>query len=86
MEDVHKVGGTPAVMKYLLSEGLLQGDLPTVTGKTIAQNLAPCPELLPGQKVRATRRAAPHPGKTPPLPRRTATALTPPSLPSRVRR
>ncbi|KAG8462834.1 hypothetical protein KFE25_001607 [Diacronema lutheri] len=51
MEDVHKIGGTPAVMKYLLAEGLLEGDLPTVTGKTIKENLAPCPELAPGQKV-----------------------------------
>ena len=40
MEDVHGVGGTPAVMKYLLDKGLLHGDCKTVTGKTIAENLA----------------------------------------------
>ncbi len=39
MEDVHDIGGTPAVMKYLLQEGLLQGDCLTVTGKTVAENL-----------------------------------------------
>ncbi len=40
MEDVHNIGGTPAVMKYLLNEGLLNGDCLTVTGQTIAENLA----------------------------------------------
>ncbi len=40
MEDVHGVGGTPAVMKYLLEKGLLHGDCLTVTGKTLAENLA----------------------------------------------
>jgi len=40
MEDVHGVGGTPAVMKYLLEKGLLHGDCMTITGKTIAENLA----------------------------------------------
>ncbi|MHB1107083.1 MAG: dihydroxy-acid dehydratase [Lutibacter sp.] len=40
MEDVHGVGGTPAVMKYLMDKGLLHGDCKTVTGKTIAENLA----------------------------------------------
>lgn len=39
MEDVHRVGGTPAVMKYLLEQGLLHGDCMTVTGKTLADNL-----------------------------------------------
>ncbi|HRK52794.1 MAG TPA: dihydroxy-acid dehydratase [Cyclobacteriaceae bacterium] len=39
MEDLHKTGGTPMVMKYLLDKGLLQGDCLTVTGKTIAENL-----------------------------------------------
>jgi len=39
MEDVHDVGGTPAVMKYLLEQGLLHGDCLTVTGKTLADNL-----------------------------------------------
>lgn len=40
MEDVHGVGGTPAVMKYLLEKGLLHGECMTVTGKTLAENLA----------------------------------------------
>jgi dihydroxy-acid dehydratase len=40
MEDVHEIGGVPAVMKHLLNEGLLHGDCLTVTGKTLAENLA----------------------------------------------
>lgn len=40
MEDVHGIGGTPAVMKYLLEKGFLHGDCMTVTGKTLAENLA----------------------------------------------
>jgi dihydroxy-acid dehydratase len=39
MEDVHHIGGTPAVMKYLLDNGYLHGDCLTVTGKTLAENL-----------------------------------------------
>lgn len=39
MEDVHQIGGTPAVMKYLLEKGFLHGDCLTVTGKTLAENL-----------------------------------------------
>ena len=42
MEDVHGVGGTPAIMKYLLDNGYLHGDCMTVTGKTLAENLAEC--------------------------------------------
>ena len=51
MEDVHQVGGTPAVMKYLLEKGLLHGDCLTVTGKTLAENLQNVPSLLTGQEV-----------------------------------
>ena len=51
MEDLHNVGGTPAVMKYLLQEGLLNGDCMTVTGKTVAENLADLPGLQAGQDV-----------------------------------
>ena len=40
MEDVHGIGGTPAVMKYLLENGYMHGDCMTVTGKTLAENLA----------------------------------------------
>ncbi len=50
-EDLHKVGGTPAVMKYLLEKGLLDGSCLTVTGKTLAENLAELPGLTAGQKV-----------------------------------
>ena len=39
MEDLHEVGGVPAVMKYLLSKGLLNGNCITVTGHTIEENL-----------------------------------------------
>ena len=45
MEDLHNVGGVPAVMKYLLSKGWLHGDCMTVTGKTIAENLESIPAL-----------------------------------------
>jgi len=45
MEDLHNVGGVPAVMKYLLSKGMLHGDCLTVTGKTVAENLASAPDL-----------------------------------------
>lgn len=51
MNDLHQVGGVSAVMKYLLQEGLLHGDCLTVTGKTIAENLADSPDLKEGQKV-----------------------------------
>ena len=51
MEDLHKVGGTPAVMKYLLEKGFLHGDCLTVTGKTMAQNLERLPGLQSGQQV-----------------------------------
>jgi len=50
-EELHQVGGTPAVMKLLLAEGLLNGDCLTVTGKTIAENLAELPGLSEGQEV-----------------------------------
>lgn len=45
MQDLHQYGGVPAVMKYLLSKGLLYGDCLTVTGKTLAENLAEVPDL-----------------------------------------
>lgn len=50
-EDLHKIGGTPAVMKYLLKEGLMNGDCLTVTGKTLAENCAEVPDLTEGQDV-----------------------------------
>ena len=51
MEDLHNVGGTPTVMKYLLEKGLLHGDCLTVTGKTIEENLKDVPCLTEGQNV-----------------------------------
>ena len=51
MEDLHKIGGVPGVMKYLLKEGMLHGDCMTVTGKTIAENLADLPDLSAGQDL-----------------------------------
>lgn len=51
MEDLHTVGGIPAVMKYLLKEGLLNGACLTVTGKTLKENLDNVPDLQEGQEV-----------------------------------
>jgi dihydroxy-acid dehydratase len=45
MQDLHEHGGLPSVMKYLLQKGLLHGDCLTVTGKTLAENLASVPDL-----------------------------------------
>jgi dihydroxy-acid dehydratase len=61
-EDLHSVGGTPALMKYLLERGFLHGDCLTVTGKTLAENLADVPSLTAGQQVI-------HPIETPVNPR-----------------
>ena len=49
--DLHKAGGIPAVMKQLLKAGLLHGDCITITGKTVAENLADVPDLSPEQEV-----------------------------------
>jgi len=51
MEDLHNVGGTPAVMKYMVENGMLHGDCLTVTGKTIAENLAELPGFQLGQEI-----------------------------------
>ena len=51
MEDLHHVGGTPAVMKYMLKENFLDGSCLTVTGKSLEENLANAPELKAGQRV-----------------------------------
>jgi dihydroxy-acid dehydratase len=51
MEDVHDIGGIPAVLKYLLKKGLLHGDCLTVTGKTLAENLLEVDNLSEGQDV-----------------------------------
>ena len=51
MEDLHTIGGTPAVLKYLLEKGLIDGSCMTVTGKTLAENLKDLPGLKEGQKI-----------------------------------
>ena len=51
MEDVHLVGGIPAVIKFMLDNNMLHGDCLTVTGKTLAENMADVPSLKEGQKV-----------------------------------
>jgi dihydroxy-acid dehydratase len=51
MEDLHRAGGTPAVMKFMLDNGMLHGDCLTITGKTVAENLAELPALKEGQNI-----------------------------------
>ena len=51
MENVHEVGGIPAVLKFMLENDMLHGDCLTVTGKTLAENLKDVPSLMDGQKV-----------------------------------
>ncbi len=49
--DLHRAGGIPALMKEMLKHGLLHGDCMTITGKTVAENLADVPDLDPNQDV-----------------------------------
>ena len=58
MEDLYAVGGVPAVQRRLLEAGLLHGDCLTVTGKTLAENLADLPDLAAGQSHRLPDRQA----------------------------
>ncbi len=51
MEDLHRAGGTPALFRYLLEQGALNGDCITVTGKTLAENVVDLPGLVAGQQV-----------------------------------
>ena len=51
MEDLHEAGGIPGVLKYLLQKGLIHGDCLTVTGKTLAENLANVKDLNADQQV-----------------------------------
>jgi dihydroxy-acid dehydratase len=51
MEDLHRVGGIPAVVKMLLAEGLINGDCLTVTGKTVRENVKDLPGLAEGQPI-----------------------------------
>ncbi|CAF1383664.1 unnamed protein product [Adineta steineri] len=61
MADLHSIGGTPAVLKYLLSLGRIHGDIMTVTGKTLAENLAECQDLgfIEGRPSTVRRGAGP---------------------------
>jgi dihydroxy-acid dehydratase len=62
MEDVHEIGGIPAVMKYLMQQGLIDGSCVTVTGKTVAENLELVPSLPHEQEVikRLENPVSPH--------------------------
>ena len=51
MEDLHEAGGIPAVMKFMLERDMLHGDCLTVTGRTVAENLAEVPGLKEGQEI-----------------------------------
>ncbi|KAI1378473.1 dihydroxy-acid dehydratase [Hypoxylon crocopeplum] len=51
MEDLYKIGGTPSVLKMLIAAGLINGNVPTVTGRTLAENVADWPSLPPDQKI-----------------------------------
>ena len=51
MEDLYDIGGTPSVLKYLIAAGLINGAIPTVTGKTLAENLVPFPSLPQDQVI-----------------------------------
>lgn len=51
MEDLYNIGGTPSVLKLLVAAGLLNGSIPTVTGKTLAENLEPFPSLPQDQVI-----------------------------------
>lgn len=51
MADLYEIGGVPSVQKLLIAAGLLDGDIPTVTGKTLAENVASFPSLQQGQVI-----------------------------------
>ena len=51
MEDLHEVGGTSAVIKYLIEKGLIDGSCITVTGKSLSENLEDFPDLTKDQKI-----------------------------------
>ncbi|MCJ1295706.1 dihydroxy-acid dehydratase ilv3 [Xylographa carneopallida] len=51
MADLHTIGGTPALLKFLLREGLIDGSGMTVTGQTLARNLESAPDFPPDQKI-----------------------------------
>jgi dihydroxy-acid dehydratase len=51
MEDIHNIGGIPAILKYLMEEKMIDGDVLTVTGKSLAENLHSLPGLPQGQDI-----------------------------------
>jgi dihydroxy-acid dehydratase len=51
MEDLHRIGGIPAVLRYLLEEGFIHGECLTVTGRSMAENLATAPKLSNDQTI-----------------------------------
>ncbi|KAG4441251.1 hypothetical protein IFR05_003242 [Cadophora sp. M221] len=51
MEDLFNIGGTPSVLKLLVAAGLMNGDIPTVTGKTLKENIEPFPSLPQDQVI-----------------------------------
>lgn len=51
MEDIHRVGGTPAILKYLLKKGIINGDCMTVTGKSLGENLFEVSDLTDDHKI-----------------------------------
>ncbi|KAI4094569.1 MAG: hypothetical protein LQ339_007444 [Xanthoria mediterranea] len=51
MADLYEIGGVPSVQKLLIAAGLLDGDIPTVTGKTLSQNVASYPSLPQDQAI-----------------------------------
>jgi dihydroxy-acid dehydratase len=51
MEDLHQIGGVPAVIKYLIEKGMVDGNCLTVTGKTLFENVKDAPSLTPGQTI-----------------------------------
>lgn len=51
MQDLYEIGGTPSVLKLLVAAGLMDGSIPTVTGKTLAENIEPFPSLPQDQAI-----------------------------------
>jgi dihydroxy-acid dehydratase len=51
MEDLHQIGGVPAVIKYLIEKDMVDGNCLTVTGKTLFENVKDAPSLTPGQTI-----------------------------------
>ncbi|KAK7967311.1 uncharacterized protein PG986_001588 [Apiospora aurea] len=51
MEDLYKIGGTPSVLKMLIAAGLVNGNIPTVTGRTLGENVVDWPSLAPDEKI-----------------------------------